>query len=225
MFEFLFQDMMLWSLLALMSAVVSYFILRPLLKNKTDDTSIGSISFIAIASFMPGLALLLYLLLGSPGYSDMPLADRLDVPPETLPLEGLVVHLEQRLKNTPNDTEGWLMLARTRMALGEADRAEDALKTVFSLQQGEQSPDILVMLAESRLQQQDGLVDESVEQLITRALDINPQHPRGLYLRGLSHLQQGDKTAALNLWKGLLTAAQPDSPWQIFLRAQLSLHQ
>lgn len=216
---------MLWCLLALMSAAASYFVLRPLLKNKLMDKSSGSLAFIAVVSFLPGLALILYLMLGSPGYSDLPLEDRLNVPPETLPLEGLVVHLEQRLKDNPDDTDGWLMLARTRMALGEADRAEDALLNAMSLRQGEQSADILVMLAESRLQQQDGLIVSGDETLINRALEINPNHPRGLYLRGLSLLQQGDKTKALVIWDGLHSAAEPDSPWQIFLRAQLSLHQ
>jgi len=220
-----FNDVILWSLLALMSAAASYYILRPVLKNKLIDKPNGSIVFIAVVSFLPGLALILYLMLGSPGYSDLPLADRLDVPPETLPLEGLVVHLEQRLKNKPDDTEGWLMLARTRMALGEADRAEDALLNAISLRDGEQNSDILVMLSESRLQQQDGLIDDGVERLINRALEINPNHPRGLYLRGLSLLQRGDKTEALAIWNSLHSNAEPDSPWQIFLRAQLSLHQ
>ena len=225
MLELPFQDVVLWCLLALMSAAASYFVLRPLLKNKLMDKSSGSLAFIAVVSFLPGLALILYLMLGSPGYSDLPLEDRLNVPPETLPLEGLVVHLEQRLKDNPDDTDGWLMLARTRMALGEADRAEDALLNAMSLRQGEQSADILVMLAESRLQQQDGLIVSGDATLINRALEINPNHPRGLYLRGLSLLQQGDKTKALVIWDGLHSAAEPDSPWQIFLRAQLSLHQ
>ena len=208
-----------------MSAATSYYILRPVLKKKLIDKPNGSLVFIAVVSFLPGLALILYLMLGSPGYSDLPLADRLDVPPENLPLEGLVVHLEQRLQNKHDDSEGWLMLARTRMALGEADRAEDALLNAISLQDGEQNSDILVMLSESRLQQQDGLIDDGVERLVNRALEINPNHPRGLYLRGLSLLQQGDKTEALAIWNGLHSSAEPDSPWQIFLRAQLSLHQ
>lgn len=225
MLDLSFQDVVLWCLLALMSAAASYYILRPLMKNKFMDKPLGSLVFIAVASFLPGLALILYLMLGSPGYSDLPLAKRLDVPPEALPLEGLVVHLEQRLKDKPQDTEGWLMLARTRMALGEADRAEDALLNVISLRQGEQNPDILVMLAESRLQQQDGLMDDGIERLVNRALEINPDHPRGLYLRGLSLLQQGNKSEALAIWNDLLSTANPDSPWQLFLRAQLSRHQ
>ncbi len=220
-----FNDVILWSLLAFMSAAASYYILRPVLKNKLIDKPNGSLAFIVVVSVLPGLALMLYLMLGSPGYPDLPLADRLDVPPETLPLEGLVVHLEQRLKNKPNDNKGWLMLARTRMALGEADRAEDALFNAISLRDGEENPDILVMLSESRLQQQDGLIDDGVERLVNRVLEINPNHPRGLYLRGLSLLQQGDKTEALAIWNGLHSSAEPDSPWQIFLRAQLSLHQ
>lgn len=208
-----------------MSAAASYYILRPVLKNKLIDKPFGLLAFIAVVSFLPGLALILYLMLGSPGYSDLPLAKRLDVPPETLPLEGLVVHLEQRLKAKPKDSEGWLMLARTRMALGEADRAEDALLNVISLRQGEKNPDILVMLAESRLQQQDGLMDDGIERIVNWALEINPEHPRGLYLRGLSLLQQGNKSEALAIWNILLSTANPDGPWQIFLQAQISRHQ
>ena len=225
MFDIFFHDVVLWCLLALMSAAASYYILRPLMKKKLLYKPFGLLAFIAVVSFLPGLALILYLMLGSPGYSDLPLVKRLDVPPETLPLEGLVVHLEQRLKDKPKDSEGWLMLARTRMALGEADRAEDALLNVISLRQGDKNPDILVMLAESRLQQQDGLMDDGIERHVNRALEINPDHPRGLYLRGLSLLQQGNKSEALAIWSVLLSAANPDSPWQIFLRAQISRHQ
>ena len=225
MLDLPFNDVSLWSLLALMSAAASYYILRPVLKNKLIDKPLGLLAFIAVVSFLPGLALILYLMLGSPGYSDLPLAKRLDVPPETLPLEGLVVHLEQRLKAKPKDSEGWLMLARTRMALGEADRAEDALLNVISLRQGEKNPDILVMLAESRLQQQDGLMDDGIERIVNWALEINPEHPRGLYLRGLSLLQQGNKSEALAIWNILLSTANPDSPWLIFLQAQISRHQ
>ena len=225
MFDIFFTYVMLWCLLALMTATASYYILRPLMKNKLLDKPYGLLAFIAVVSFLPSLALILYLMLGSPGYSDMPLAKRLDVPPETLPLEGLVVHLEKRLKDKPKDSEGWLMLARTRMALGEADRAEDALLNVISLEQGEKNPDILVMLAESLLQQQDGLMDDGIERLVNWALEINPDHPRGLYLRGLSLLQKGNKSEALTIWRVLLSAANPDSQWQIFLQAQISLHQ
>ena len=225
MFDIFFMDVVLWCLLALMSAVASYYIIHPFMKNKLLDKPYGLLAFITVVSFLPGLALILYLMLGSPGYSDLPLAKRLNVPPETLPLEGLVVHLEQRLKDNPKDSEGWLMLARTRLALGDADRAEDALLNVISLRQDEKNPDILVMLAESRLQQQDGLMDDGIERLVDRALEINPDHPRGLYLHGLSLLQQGNKSAAHAIWNVLLSTADTDSLWQIFLQAQIARHQ
>ena len=105
MFDLFFTDVVLWGLLALMSAAASYYILRPLMKKKLLYKPFGLLAFIAVVSFLPGLALILYLMLGSPGYSDLPLAKRLDVPPETLPLEGLVVPDEQPTPSVGDDPE------------------------------------------------------------------------------------------------------------------------
>lgn len=215
---------MLWIVLAIMSATAGFIVLRPFFANPTDKPSLKSLPVLAGAVLLPGLALLLYLVLGMPGYPDLPLADRLDAPPETLPLEGLVVQLERKLKKNPADREGWLMLARTRMALGEADRAEDALVKLIALNQGRAGADALVMLAEARLQQRDGLTDDSIDALVNQALEINPGHARGRYLHGLSLLQQGDEKSALSLWQSLLAEAGPDTQWHGFLSRQIARH-
>ncbi len=42
--------------------------------------------------------------------------------------EGMVARLEQRLKGDPGNLDGWLMLIRSRMTLGEPDKAKAALE-------------------------------------------------------------------------------------------------
>ena len=41
--------------------------------------------------------------------------------------EGMVERLETRLGSDTNDVDGWVMLMRSRMALGQADAARQAL--------------------------------------------------------------------------------------------------
>jgi cytochrome c-type biogenesis protein CcmH len=46
--------------------------------------------------------------------------------------EGMVSRLEGRLKTQPNDTDGWIMLMRSRMTLGQPDKAGQALKDALA---------------------------------------------------------------------------------------------
>lgn len=46
--------------------------------------------------------------------------------------EGMVERLEQRLKADPSDLEGWVMLMRSRMTLGEAGKANEALQAAIA---------------------------------------------------------------------------------------------
>ena len=41
--------------------------------------------------------------------------------------EGMVARLEERLKSEPGNVEGWTMLIRSRMSLGQTDKAKAAL--------------------------------------------------------------------------------------------------
>ena len=62
------------------------------------------------------------------------LSDRLPSPPTTTSLPGpaqiaaMVEALAIRLKTNPGDVEGWTMLARSRMVLGQPDAAREALR-------------------------------------------------------------------------------------------------
>ena len=49
----------------------------------------------------------------------------------------MVARLEARLKAAPGDEQGWIMLIRGRMALGEAKAAEAALRSGLVAFQGD----------------------------------------------------------------------------------------
>ncbi|MGB3711015.1 MAG: tetratricopeptide repeat protein [Erythrobacter sp.] len=51
--------------------------------------------------------------------------------------EGMVARLEERLESDPGNLDGWLMLMRSRMTLGEPDRARAALASAIAANPGE----------------------------------------------------------------------------------------
>lgn len=66
---------------------------------------------------------------GLPGPSQQQLAAAASIPPgeQRKMAEGMVERLEQRLREEPANPDGWVMLMRSRMTLGEGDRAKAAL--------------------------------------------------------------------------------------------------
>ena len=70
---------------------------------------------IAVAVALPLLALGLYLAYGSPRMPDQPLAARLQDPASDQNLEALVARVEARLREHPEEGEGWDVIAPVYM--------------------------------------------------------------------------------------------------------------
>lgn len=68
---------------------------------------------------------------GIPGPSSEQLAAAASIPPgeQQAMVQRMVGGLEQRLKADPKDEQGWIRLMRSRMVLGEADKAAAALRS------------------------------------------------------------------------------------------------
>jgi cytochrome c-type biogenesis protein CcmH len=73
-----------------------------------------------------------------PGPSQEQLAAASSIPPgeQRDMAEGMVARLEGRLAADPKNVEGWIMLMRSRMTLGQADRAGQALKSAVAANPG-----------------------------------------------------------------------------------------
>lgn len=68
---------------------------------------------------------------GIPGPTPEQLASAASLPPaqQAAMVEQMVARLEGRLKSNPKDEEGWIRLMRSRMALGESNAAQAALRS------------------------------------------------------------------------------------------------
>ncbi len=156
-----------------------------------------------IAAGVPIIAGLLYLMLGMPRaimhVSDAQVVSTQGHPqiqgehPESV--EELVAKVEQRLQQNPNDARGWEILANTYMAFKRYADAANALAKHMALV-GERA-ELLVRRADALAMSKDGELAGEPEQLLRRALELDPNHPTGLWLSGIAAARRGDAAAAL----------------------------
>jgi cytochrome c-type biogenesis protein CcmH len=81
---------------------------------------------LAVAAFVPMLALVLYLAHGSPGLPSFPASARARVPLEQSQIGDLVAKVEARLREHPEDGEGWDVIAPVYFKLERYRDAADA---------------------------------------------------------------------------------------------------
>jgi cytochrome c-type biogenesis protein CcmH len=120
-------------------------------------------------------------------------------------IEGMIVKLATRLKERPDDADGWAMLGRSYAALGKHEQAAPALKQAMALR-----PDDAVLIADCA----DALVvingrklDGEPAALVARALQVDPNNLKALSLAGTIAFDRKDYAAALQHWEKLAQLA------------------
>ncbi|MFN4089112.1 MAG: tetratricopeptide repeat protein, partial [Alphaproteobacteria bacterium] len=161
-----------------------------------------------------------YLVLGTPGMPDMPLAERLAEAEvrhagERARFEQLTVELAMRLRERPKDVAGWIMLGRAERLLGRYDASIDAFGGAIAAAGGEAeaAPDLLADLAESRVYAAGGIVEEAARRLFDAALARDPGHLKSRHYIAVARSQAGDDAGALALMRGIAAETPPDAPW------------
>ena len=117
--------------------------------------------------------------------------------------------LAARLKQNPNDPQGWTMLARSYMMLERFSDAASAYEklTALSANDADAWADYAEALALANGQNLAGKPTEA----INRALQINPKHQKALDLSGSASYQAGDYNKAIEQWQKLLKLLPPGS--------------
>lgn len=130
--------------------------------------------------------------------------------------------LAERLQSNPNDAEGWLLLGRTYRSIERFAQARDAFARASALVP--ETPDMLSEYAEAMglAATPRGLAGEP-ESLLDRALELDPNHQRSLWLKGFALRQSGNADAARGYWERLLTQIEPGTPVADAVQEQLAL--
>jgi cytochrome c-type biogenesis protein CcmH len=175
---------------------------------------------LGLAVGLPLAALSLYLIYGSPRLPDQPLIARLQDPASDKNLEVLVARVEARLREHPEEGEGWEVIAPVYMGYGRyADAAEAYRQSIRLL--GE-SPKRLASYGQALVLANNGVVTEDARQALERALVLDPNliEPRLVLI--IAKEQDGQLAAAIEDWRALLAKAPADAPWRKMVEQRLA---
>lgn len=170
---------------------------------------------IALLLALPLAALAGYTLLGNPRALD---PEQRIAQPRMSPaqIDAMVAKLAERMKDTPDDPKGWLMLARSYRSLGRYEQAAEAYGKAEKLVNDD--PDLLASYAETlAMASGKGLKGKATE-LVQRALKIDPKHGHSLFLAGAAAMDAGDRKQAIAYWEALLPQVEPGSEIEQMLR-------
>lgn len=134
-------------------------------------------------------------------------------------IEAMVQRLAARLKQQPDDVEGWRKLIRSYETLQRFDDAVAAWQRLFQLVPpgADQLTEYAVTLGMARGQRLSG----EPEQVLERALKLDPDHVQAQALLGSAALERGDHARAIARWEALLARAPADAEVQDRIRAQI----
>jgi cytochrome c-type biogenesis protein CcmH len=170
---------------------------------------------VAIALAIPAAALALYGVIGTPSAllpPEQQAAMAAGDAPHALSreqMDGLVAKLAQKLKDNPNDVEGWRMLARSFVAIGRLPEAVQAYEEANKLRPND--ADLLADYADALALANNRSLEGKPEQLIKQALAADPKHQKSLALMGTVAFNRNDFPNAAMWWKKLLATVEPGS--------------
>ncbi len=110
--------------------------------------------------------------------------------------------LAARMRENPDDAEGWLMLGRAYRAMERFQEAVDALDKAVALNPG--NVDLLADLAEALALRNGRTLAGEPTRLLERALKLDPDNDKALALSGSAAFERKDYKAAIRYWEALL---------------------
>jgi cytochrome c-type biogenesis protein CcmH len=136
-------------------------------------------------------------------------------------MEPMLESLRARLTESPEDLDGWVLLARTLKTLQRFPEALEALEIAHGI--APDDPFVMVELAEARIfTSTDGRIDEASTAMLERAVELEPTQQKGLWLLGIAAAQAGDDAFAISYWESLLAQLEPGSPVTQSVQAQVN---
>lgn len=116
-------------------------------------------------------------------------------------LTELLPNLEKKLDANPDDVDGWKLLGKSYLSLGEFDNAQRALVRAFNLDKSD--PELLAQLAEATAMQRGGDLSGQASEYIDSALLINPEHQQSLWLKAIATQQAQNHEEAITRFEAL----------------------
>jgi len=196
--------------------------------DKAQQVPVKNSLAYGVTAFIPLGAIILYLSIGNPKGLDATTA------PPTAPaaaaeqpgamspqqIAANIDKLAERLKQNPNDAQGWQMLARSYLMQEKFSEAAGAYERLTSINPKDAGvwADYAEALALANGQNLAGKPTEA----INRALQIDPNNRKALDLAGTAAYQAGDYQKAMEQWQKLLKLLPAGSEELKTITAQIS---
>ncbi len=168
-------------------------------------------ALLLVALVLPASALLLYRLVGTPEALD---PANLAPPPgaqhTAAEMDQAIAGLAAKLKQKPDDAQGWALLGRAYQATKRPEESRDAFKQAH--EHAPDDADIAVEYAQAlAVAAPDHRLQGEPRALLESVLKKDPKNQRALWLLGISDYQSANYASAIATWKTLLPMVAPDS--------------
>ncbi len=190
-----------------------------LTKTKTKQATSGRGPAYAVALGVPVIAVALYLLLGNSAVWSGPATTAPQAPfaggsqgngqMSQQAIEANVASLAKRLEQNPADVEGWIMLARSQIALEKYADASNAYAKATTLKTDD--ADLLADYAFAMAMANGRQLQGQPFELVRKALQIDPQNVKALELAGSAEFEAKNYKRAIDYWQKVLAKAPADS--------------
>lgn len=135
-------------------------------------------------------------------------------------IAAMVEKLAERMKERPDDAQGWVMLARSYTVLERYADAVPAYAQAVKLVADD--PSLLADYADALGMRNNRVLGPDAVQVIERALTIDASHLKALSLAGSAAFTKKDYATAVSYWERLTKAAPAESPYLPEVRAGIA---
>lgn len=190
----------------------------------SNHKNIATVALTILA--VPLLAVSLYLWLGNtkallpqPAADQMPMGGMADESGHAN-ISSVLENLTARLREQPDDVEGWLMLGRTYAIMRRFTDAKSAYERVMAL--SPDNPEYITDYADIVAMVNDGSLIGKPEELIDKALRLDPANPKALALAGTAEFEKKRYKQAAGYWEKLLALVPPGTQLEQSVRDSIA---
>jgi len=150
---------------------------------------------------IPLLAFGLYFTIGNPAATDVTTLGAMKANVDDKQIVAMVDSLARKVRERPDDAEGWALLARSMAALERFAEAADAYAHLAKLVPNDAQ--VLADYADVLAMAQGRKLKGKPYELAQQALRIEPRHRKALAIAGTAALDENDFPTALRYWQTL----------------------
>lgn len=176
--------------------------------GQPDPTAVrpsGRGTALAVGIGVPILGLAVYFAVGNPTAVNR----EAELHATAAQVEAMVGRLAARLRENPDDVDGWKLLGRSYAVMGRHNESAEAYGK--AAMRAPRDAQLLADFADSLAMARGQRMDGEPEKLVLRALELDPANLKALALAGTAAYERSDYGAAAALWQRMLAHVPPDS--------------